>query len=92
MWYRSMARGFMFGLGFALARALWGPILTLGLAVAGWSWIWAQAHHVSYMGGLDHTLTIGVAWLYRAVGWLGRIHAPAALHHLNSAISNRMAH
>lgn len=81
MWQRSFARGFMLGLGFMLARLLWGPIVMLLIAGGGWAWVWSNTNHVGYMVGVNHTVQLGQYWLAWLIGHARQIHLPTGLHH-----------
>lgn len=81
MWQRSLGRGFMLGLGFMLARLLWGPIVMLVVAAGGWAWVWSSTNHVGYMVGVNHTLQMGRYWVAWLMGHAHRIRVPGALHH-----------
>ncbi|AOV17834.1 hypothetical protein BJI67_12920 [Acidihalobacter aeolianus] len=50
----DLIRGFAWGLGFAVARVLWLPILIALLGLGGWAWGWAAIHHLPFVMGARH--------------------------------------
>ncbi|OBS10274.1 hypothetical protein [Acidihalobacter prosperus] len=52
----DLVRGLLWGAGFAIARALWLPILLALLVLGGWAWWWSAVHHLPLLDGAQHIL------------------------------------